>query len=509
MSKDVFKELALEEAAIQDELAEQSQYSDDVDEASTDIDTLSEVSDVMANSEDGLSDSSMQIAEIAVESLCKRLGLCKPKHISLESFDSKLSRKQRTVVATEDLKDVIKRALEALGKAIQVVVEFISRIATKVIEFFKRILGFNKNKAKEVADIAKENDVIIVDASELIRMDPETSDAAIEKFATNIQSDYFDVLFKEIQTMNQGIKNTSKVFTNATARAKEILKTKDEKVYNLSSDKLKVFGSHANLPTKFSLEQLLSYFDDKEYLATYSGDQYLHSFDAIYHKISSKIGDIDGLYVLFEQMLSNQKLKSKVDNKNGQTECCIDLVYFGDVAKIKFDKEIVKLSNTNEFEILKYSSYELVHDQANENHNGSVEISDLFDPKAAKLLEEAFTSYEKLVLYDTDFMQKLTNNTNKLNDLVKELEHKYNKSNVASDTDEAESLKYMVKFVQTWLSTHRAFVYVYSANHSKAIYSIGELLNRLKNEMILGKSHQFRAGDDFSKMKKNDTLVMD
>ena len=113
----------LEEQVAQGEVAEASQEveeaGDTVDEAVTAIEELSEVADVMADSAEegeGLTEDAAEIAEVAVEAICARLGYKPSKKPipSMEAFGSTSSRLDATKYALEGIADTIRNIWNAI-----------------------------------------------------------------------------------------------------------------------------------------------------------------------------------------------------------------------------------------------------------------------------------------------------------------------------------------------------------------------------------------------------------
>lgn len=109
------------------------------EEAVADAESLGEIQDVMQESVDegeGLPEEAAEIAEVAVESICRRLGISNTKIIpAMESFGSKHSRLSATKIAIESIGDTLKKIWEAIKAA------FI-RVWDKIKTFF---IGFTKN----------------------------------------------------------------------------------------------------------------------------------------------------------------------------------------------------------------------------------------------------------------------------------------------------------------------------------------------------------------------------
>jgi hypothetical protein len=120
-----------------------------VEEAVEDVESLTDIQDVMAGSVEGgegLSEDAAEIAEVAVEAICARLGIRGKSNIpALESFGSKNSRVAATRIAIENIGDTIKRVWEAIKKTFLTIIQ-------KVKDFFFNFF----NNIEKIEKLAKE-----------------------------------------------------------------------------------------------------------------------------------------------------------------------------------------------------------------------------------------------------------------------------------------------------------------------------------------------------------------
>lgn len=124
-----------------------------VEDAVEDADTLGDISDVMAESVDkgeGLDETSAQMAEVAIESICNRLGINTDRRVmpGMESFGSKSSRVQATRVAMESIMDKVKTIWQAIKKAFL-------QVWQKIKDFFASFFS-NTEKVTKYAESLKE-----------------------------------------------------------------------------------------------------------------------------------------------------------------------------------------------------------------------------------------------------------------------------------------------------------------------------------------------------------------
>lgn len=142
----------LEDAA--EEQGEIQQLNDGVDSAVSDIETLGELEGKMAESVEsgeGLSQDAAEIAEIAIESIGRRLGVPMNVMPAMESFGSSSSRVRATQIAMESVVDWVKKLWENIKKGL-------ASLWQRIKDFFARItVNADKllNQAKELKKTAQ------------------------------------------------------------------------------------------------------------------------------------------------------------------------------------------------------------------------------------------------------------------------------------------------------------------------------------------------------------------
>jgi hypothetical protein len=112
-----------------------SEIDASIDDAAADSDTLENIQDTMQKSVDdgeGMNETAAEIAEVAVEAICARLGIVNSHVIpSLESFGSTQSRTVATKIAIEGIGDTVRKVWESIKKAYEAVKKWI-------VEFYKK-----------------------------------------------------------------------------------------------------------------------------------------------------------------------------------------------------------------------------------------------------------------------------------------------------------------------------------------------------------------------------------
>lgn len=126
-----------------------------VDDAVQDAETLEKIQGVMEDSVEsgeGLDETSAEIAEIAVEAICARLGIKKRAMPAMESFGSQNSRVVATKIAIEGISGMVKTTWEAIVKAWNTMWTYIKDFFTK----YFTALGRAKETQAKLATAVKE-----------------------------------------------------------------------------------------------------------------------------------------------------------------------------------------------------------------------------------------------------------------------------------------------------------------------------------------------------------------
>lgn len=200
-----------------------------IEEASEDIQSLGLLKDTLQGSidnDDGLSEPAAEIAEIAIEAICNRLGIAMYKIAmpATESFRTVSTR----VMATEAVMDSIKNALTAIFEAFIKAIKYIGELIVK----FKKFLSLNTEKLEKnltalknaINNVKTEPTSDKVDSKETINaflLPGANNEINIEnvkaiakdtsvllKVGLSILSET-DSAFEEIRQTNQAIKNLS------------------------------------------------------------------------------------------------------------------------------------------------------------------------------------------------------------------------------------------------------------------------------------------------------------
>lgn len=113
-------EVEADAADVNEEMTEMDDLEGSIDDAAEGASELEQIQDVMeksvADDGEGLDETAAEIAEIAIESICNRLGVKRKQSIipAMESFGSKNTRVAATKIAIEGLVDVAKKIWNAI-----------------------------------------------------------------------------------------------------------------------------------------------------------------------------------------------------------------------------------------------------------------------------------------------------------------------------------------------------------------------------------------------------------
>lgn len=203
---------------------EVSEASEVVDQATAAIEELAEIQEVMADSVvgdgtpeaptgDGLSEDAAKVAEVAVESICARLGYKPAKKIvpALESFGSSSSRLEATRYAMETIGGTISRIWQAIK-------DFFKNIWNKLKEFWARLFD-GATKLKNRAIKVQEKVTKAVDKNHIVNTDKKINAskycAAFEVTDGNKALDAAEEILKRHSENIGAIKTVASDFTKS------------------------------------------------------------------------------------------------------------------------------------------------------------------------------------------------------------------------------------------------------------------------------------------------------
>lgn len=255
---------------MDDSVAEVEDFTGDIEEeavaieeALNDIDTLSDIKDTMEDSVEGdgegLDETSAEIAEVAVEAICARLGF-QPTHRPIpatESFGRTSTRRVQTQIAIEGLSDTISRAWEAVKGAV-------GRIADKVKLFLS---GLTKNTEIVVKHLRGLKDRVATLDPKTEKTSEELSNKSVARAFSENKEANFKTAYDIVSRTNVLIKGTQsvlsdsvdaleglqKIFLDASNPTKVIEDTR-AKVAKSLEQKFGKLGKLAKAPSMASME---------------------------------------------------------------------------------------------------------------------------------------------------------------------------------------------------------------------------------------------------------------
>lgn len=188
-------------AAVEADAAELQADAGDVtdlvaatEEAEAGADTLENIAEVMETSADderGLDPVAAQIAEVAIESICNRLGIRNQKIMpSLESFGSTGSRVTATRVSTENLRETWTRIWTAIKTGF-------ASMWTKIKEFFTKLFVANERLKTAAAKTLEAVKSIGTDAKAAAYENSSVFNAFKDMNSTVIDAGLVEVILKD------------------------------------------------------------------------------------------------------------------------------------------------------------------------------------------------------------------------------------------------------------------------------------------------------------------------
>lgn len=208
----------LEEQVAQAEVAEGqaevTEMADIADEAVTAIEELADVAEVMSDSVegggDGLTEDAAEIAEVAVEAICVRLGYKPTKKLmpSMEAFGSTSSRVEATKYALGGIGDTMKKIWEAIKGFFNRIWEAIKGLWKRLTDASLKVAARVKKLEEKAAAVKKDglvaNQEKKYDAVKFCKAFNTKDAAGISKAVVGVLSSHFDVLQK-LAALNAGL----------------------------------------------------------------------------------------------------------------------------------------------------------------------------------------------------------------------------------------------------------------------------------------------------------------
>jgi hypothetical protein len=228
--EDAELELVQEGGDIDSEMADIDDGLGAVDDAQDDIETLGDIQDVMEESVEegeGLSEGAAEMAEIAIESIYRRLGIRNTRPMpSLESFGSSNTRVHATKIAMEANGEMMLKLKNAA-------ISLIKALVDKIVELWNKLTNWYKGQLAKQQDIIKELEKIKSDKNIELYSDAAVDAVEKNKFGFKTFGNYFQLLLK-------GRKQRKAVSAACSAMRKDLtaLAKKKEKIDQDALDKI-------------------------------------------------------------------------------------------------------------------------------------------------------------------------------------------------------------------------------------------------------------------------------
>lgn len=208
-----------------------------IEEAVEDVDTLEDIASVMDESTEngGMDQTTARVAEIAVESIYKRLGVQKKTMPAMESFGGKGTRVGATKIAVEGVTDVIKAVWEKIAAAgkkvwgwitsfLDTIINTAGKLKDRAVALAEKVKGLVGKKSEQAkVDLGSTGASVAVDGKADAESIKKGAEALVE-FSKTIDADAAAI--------------TEEVTDSKLASASE----SEEALNNLSQNEVKLSG---------------------------------------------------------------------------------------------------------------------------------------------------------------------------------------------------------------------------------------------------------------------------
>lgn len=217
---DYVDDLAESDRALGEDARDIEDDFDMMQEAFEDMDALDDINDVLADSVDdgeGLSDDAAEMAQIAVESIYRRLGMRAQNPIpSLESFGGRSARVQATRVAMESIGQSLKKAGEAIWKFFS---NLIDKLRAAYQKWRKAMDDKQRDKErKELTDAIK-----MIERNKKTPRNTKIDNKVLVKNLGFVQGDITESTFMEMMRLSSQLTQGVKSFYDEVAKTNIIV----------------------------------------------------------------------------------------------------------------------------------------------------------------------------------------------------------------------------------------------------------------------------------------------
>lgn len=155
------EEAAQSTAQVEESYATVDQAMEAIDEALGSAQTLDKVADSMEKIEasGGMDENMAAVAEVAIESLYKKLGVKKSALLAMETYSSEQTRKSATALALENIQETAKKVWQAILNMLKQAYEFVKNFFKAVFDKNTKIANAAKAKLEALKKFRADNNV--------------------------------------------------------------------------------------------------------------------------------------------------------------------------------------------------------------------------------------------------------------------------------------------------------------------------------------------------------------
>ena len=221
---------------------EAAEVQDAIEEGAQDAETLETVADTLEETiEDGGADpATAQMAEVAVESIYRRLGIEKKAMPALESFNDKEQRIRATKLAIEDIR-------ETASKIWETIVNFFKSLWAALGRMWQHLVNLFRNNVKVINNL-------IAEVNKVTEVEKELKGGAINKFL----ADFYGVKDNSINDAISRIKSLTSKYSDLENFVDKGL----DDINKIADLMIEMASKDGNYEEKTTVEKINGFFDE-------------------------------------------------------------------------------------------------------------------------------------------------------------------------------------------------------------------------------------------------------
>lgn len=155
------EEAAQSTAQVEESYATVDQAMEAIDEALGSAQTLDKIADSMEKIEasGGMDENMAAVAEVAIESLYKKLGVKKSALLAMETYSSEQTRKSATGLALENIQETAKKVWQAILNMLKQAYEFVKSFFKALFDKNAKMVFVAKSKLAALKKFRSDNNV--------------------------------------------------------------------------------------------------------------------------------------------------------------------------------------------------------------------------------------------------------------------------------------------------------------------------------------------------------------